>query len=375
MTSILAKFDAEESLSLDEVEQALSGKLCDLQGDDDAPSQRVRMSNLIIYCNTREVAEHIAEQIPDVVAAHPARVLFLVGEPGVGPSELRASVSVDAHAFGRHQQSCTEVVFLLASGEAVHRLHFAVRSLLVGDLPTNLWWACPIPPGLGGDFLFNLAVQSQQVIYDSDGWPDPVPGVATTAAWLKNIEETKIPRKWRVASDLNWRRLKYWRRLLGQALDEGSAPGAAETITQVEVEHGPHGVVEAWLYVSWLAKRLQWQVRKGKVESKKEMDWTFDRAGGETTVTVRRLDEGTPNVLTVRLHCSIDNQATVMTLGYAQPHRLGISLPGQDTETRTIAIPALSAAEIVGRQLSDRERDPAFRESMAVAKTLAESLR
>ena len=42
-----------------------------------------------------------------------------------------------------------------------------------------------------------------------------------------------------MASDLNWRRLKYWRRLLLQALEPASAPGAAETVSEVLVEHGP----------------------------------------------------------------------------------------------------------------------------------------
>ena len=39
-------------------------------------------------------------------------------------------------------------------------------------------------------------------------------GVAATASWLDRIERMGAGGRWRVASDLNWRRLKYWRRLL-----------------------------------------------------------------------------------------------------------------------------------------------------------------
>jgi hypothetical protein len=39
-----------------------------------------------------------------------------------------------------------------------------------------------------------------------------------------------------------------------------------------------------------------------------------------------------------------------------------------------MALPPHTAAELIGRQLSDRERDPAFRESMAVAGGMAQSL-
>ena len=54
--------------------------------------------------------------------------------------------------------------------------------------------------------------------------------------------------------------------------------------------------------------------------------------------------------------------------------RLAIQLEGVDAAPRTMAVPPLSAAELIGRQLSDRERDPAFRESMAVAQVMAQSL-
>ena len=42
----------------------------------------MRMSNLVIYCQTVEAARRIAAQVQDVVAVHPARVLLLVGDNG-----------------------------------------------------------------------------------------------------------------------------------------------------------------------------------------------------------------------------------------------------------------------------------------------------
>ena len=55
----------------------------------------------------------------------------------------------------------------------VDRLPFAVRALVIGDLPTNLWWASNQPPPLAGSLLYELAENAQQIIYDSLGWPDP----------------------------------------------------------------------------------------------------------------------------------------------------------------------------------------------------------
>ena len=54
--------------------------------------------------------------------------------------------------------------------------------------------------------------------------------------------------------------------------------------------------------------------------------------------------------------------------------RLATFLEGVDAAPRTQTLPPLSPAELVGKQLSDRERDPVFRESMAVAQVLAQSL-
>src|SRR5205823_6176174 len=166
-------------------------------------------------------------------------------------------------------------VTLRAGGSAVDRLPFVVRTLSIGDLPTNLWWAAAQPPALAGPLLYDLAEHAQQIIYDSIGWSDPARGVAATSAWLNQIERSAAGSRWRVASDLNWRRLKYWRRLVAQALDPASAPGAAESVTEILVEHGPHAVVQAWELGSWLARRLGWMVRGGRVQPGVEIAWQF----------------------------------------------------------------------------------------------------
>src|SRR5205085_1035705 len=83
-------------------------------------------------------------------------------------------------------------------------------------------------------------------------------------------------------SDLNWRRLKYWRRLLTQSLDPASAPGAAESVTDILVEYGPSALVRAWELVSWLARHLGWRVQGGRVHASAEMAWRFFGPQGAT---------------------------------------------------------------------------------------------
>jgi outer membrane receptor protein involved in Fe transport len=65
----------------------------------------------------------------------------------------------------------------------------------------------------------------------------------------------------------------------------------------------------------------------------------------------------------------IDNVRGTMTFATA-----GITIDNDDLAPRTIADTSQSIAELVGRQLSDRERDPVFRQTMAVAQSLAQSV-
>jgi glucose-6-phosphate dehydrogenase assembly protein OpcA len=359
---------------LQDIERELNRQMRILQGADHTPILRARMSNLVIFCTSKEMADTIATQVPDIVTVHPARVLLLVGELGPENADITATVLVRAQRVGSQQQACTEQVTLHAAGPAVDGLPFAVRALLIGDLPTNLWWSCSQPPPLAGPLLYELAEFAQQILYDSIGWPQPARGVAATAAWLEQIERVSVGGRRRVASDLNWRRLKYWRRLLSQSLDPASAPGAAQSVSEVVVEHGPHAVIQAWELLSWLARRLEWRVQSGKVQPGVEISWRFAAAQAEPLVRIRRLEQGPPEIRRVRIACKLEGKPIALNLVVESDIRLAVLVEGVDSEPRTMTVPKQSAAELIGRQLSDREPDPVFRESMAVAQVFARSV-
>ncbi len=361
------------TVPLRDVERELSRQLKVLQGEGPVPVLRSRMSNLIIFCNSGMHADALDAQIPDVCAAHPARVLLLVGERSATDGAVKADVSVRPINVEQRQFACAEEVMLHAGGGEVDRLPFAVRPFLIGDLPINLWWAAPIPPPLAGPLLYELAEQAQQVIYDSIGWPDPARGVAATAGWLEQVERNDAV-QWRVASDLNWRRLKYWRRVLRQALDPASTPGAADSANELLVEHGPHASVQAWELVSWLARRMHWRVQGGKVTPNVEMVWRCDAPAGAARIRIHRLEKGPPEVNRVRIACRLDGEPAALHVMVEDGQRLAIHLEGAPGEPRTLTLPQPALPELVGRQLSDRERDPVFRESMQVAGVMARSL-
>ena len=226
----------------------------------------------------------------------------------------------------------------------------------------------------GGSLLYELSERAQQVVYDSIGWSEPARGIVATAAWLRRLDDETKAGRWRVASDLNWRRLKYWRRLLAQSLDPASAPGALDSISEVLVEHGPHAVIQAWELVSWLAARLGWQVEAGAMQPGVEIDWQFAAPHGKVNVRIRRLDQGPSEVRRVRLACQLAGQEGAIDVKVTEEGRLAAILEGVDAAPRTLTAPPQPLAELVGRQLSDRERDPLFIASMSVAQALAQQV-
>ncbi len=328
------------------------------------------MSNLVIYCGKEEQAALIRNDIPGIVGIHPARVLLLIGEsPNHEPAS--AEVTVWCQAGGNHR-ACSEQVTVRATGAEVDRLPFVVRSLLIGDLPINIWWATPLPPPLAGPLLYDLAESAQQVVYDSLGWANPHRGVAATAAWLTKFERGGAKGCWRVASDLNWRRLKYWRRILTQAFDPASNPGALETVTEIHVEHGPHAVTQAWQIVGWLASRLQWRVQTSRVQPGVDFDWIVKHPRGSLRLRITRLPEGPTAIHRIRIACQLLGKPGTLNIAIQDERRLSVTTEGVESAPRTVTLQHQTLSDMVGRQLSDRERDSVFAESMAVAQVFAE---
>lgn len=370
-----SKHALSDSVALKDVESELTRRMRIVQGPGDSPILRACMSNLVIYCDRPELANQVALEIPDIVATHPARVLLLIAEPSLEAGDLKATVAVRGRVVDPGRWVCSEFVTLHAQGRASERLPYAVRGLLIGDLPTNLWWAAPQPPSMAGHLLYDLAEHAQQIIYDSIGWIEPPKVMAATASWLSQFEARPGRVRWRVASDLNWRRLKYWRRILAQALDPASVPGAIESLSEILMEHGPHAVIQAWGLAGWLVSRLGWHVEGGHFQEGEEISWQFRSPAGPARLRIRRLPEGTPEIHRIRLACILEGKPGALNLELHPDRRLSVMPEGViSAEPRTLVAPVQSRAELISRQLSDRERDPVFHESMAVALLLAQTL-
>lgn len=331
---------------------------------------RACMSNLVIFCASPEEARNLPAEIGTIVERHPARVLLLVGD--AAKQGLEASVSAVCHLAGNGtERICSEHVTLEAAPGAERSLPATVRALLIGDLPSALWWASPRPPHTEGPLFGELASLTEHVIWDSAAFAGRAGGLETVRRWAVAGEERPPPSRILV-SDLAWRRLKPWRSLIAQTLDPKREPGALESLEAVALEHGPGGVIEAWLLLGWLAARLGWSVRRTGVARGDELVLAFDTGAGPLAATLRQREDAAEGIRSAHLAWRAGgaghHEAIFTRVGDDRLEaRLGNAVP------RMLSAPPVPRAALVARQLPKRFRDPVFHESLAHARAMAEA--
>ena len=120
--------------------------------------------------------------------------------------------------------------------------------------------------------------------------------------------------------------------------------------------------------------RLHWKVRLGKVQPGVEISWEVETAHGTMKVRIQRLSDAPSEVRKVRITCKINGSPQILSIAVDNDMQLAVVLEGTDAPPRTVAVKSSSVSELVIRQLSDRERDPVFQESMAVAEVFARTV-
>lgn len=328
---------------------------------------RALMGNLIIVCRHAGEESGIAQEIPAIVSQYPSRVLLLVADAGSRSTEIEASVTIQERLRGTSRQVCGEVATIRAGAPTASRLASTVRAVLLGDLPTALWWATAEAPPLAGDLFVQLAALADQVIYDSFAWTDPLRQLVAMANWVGGKGS-------KVTADLAWRRPKLWRRIISQSLDPSVAPDALEAIREVHIEHGPHALTQAWLLTGWLAFRLGWAPRGGKVLPGPEVSWSFQWAHGTPRIEIKRLPEAAPDLRSIRILTRVNGRAVTFRFELEAPGRINVLADGLNDRTLGLTGPVHTRGQLVARQLPDLARDRLFESSMALARTMAETV-
>ncbi|ESS68279.1 glucose-6-phosphate dehydrogenase subunit [Methyloglobulus morosus KoM1] len=326
--------------------------------DGHAVVMRACMSNLIIFCDSPQEAEIINQEIAAIVDVHPARILLLLGNGKPSESTMEANVAIYYTALDDGWQVCAERIDIVSTSAMAERLPSVARSLLVGDLPTTLWWASQRPPPTAGETFFQLAELANQIIYDNVGWVNPAQGVAAMTRWVAAQQNIQI------VHNLAWRRFAGWRKLISQVLDPQTEPDALESLHTIEIAHGPHALPMTWLLTGWLASQLNWQPIDGKRLSDSELVWRFRNNNQDIKVHVTRLPKGNPLIYQLLFDWGKPALAGRICFKRLDNERIGISEELSTVPPRVFTVQVPERSTLVSAQLAQRNRDKIFENAL-----------
>ncbi len=341
---------------------------------DDQPITRACMSNLIVYCDNPADADALAPQFALMARRHPARIILLVGCDPDQSQGIVAQVTAGVTQLGKRRHISSEQVRISASADGLGRLASAARPLLIGDLPTALWWNSIKPPPTGGNIFQELQEMSSSVIYDSRGWRDPRTGLIATANWVLGTRERSL------VTDLAWMRTRFWRRLFAESLAPHVLPGALNQIERIELEHGPHALPMVWLFVGWLAHCLSWQPQGGKVGSDKHLIMNFLSEHGPVQIEISRDDQGPAELRRVNVHsrgagptaASLEAEFEALDSERVAIRIDNVALGGQ-TEN-FLSAPNDPPILLLAWQLANRTGQAEFRKALGIARAMAQEM-
>lgn len=254
---------APKDVSVADIEHELD-KVWSSKGD--SVAARASTFNLLVYEALDNSLLTPSAPVEAIATQNPCRVIDLRDKAG-GTEDDTVEAQVAAYCpinAGRSSLVCCEYITLQAPESAFVRMCSTVASLLIPDLPTFLWWQGDLD--LNRQLFQQLVDLSYRVIIDSRGFIRPEEDLG---------EMHQLIREGRQCSDLNWQRLNSWQELTAQAFDPPDRRQALLSIDRVTIDYKTGNPCQAYMFLGWLASRLQWE----PVERKQtfEFDYLIDR--------------------------------------------------------------------------------------------------
>ena len=184
-----------------------------------------------------------------IVAANPCRIIALCPTAGEDRGvQAQVAAYCPVHKRNSGNLICCEYITLRGTEAALERVSGIVTGLMIGDLPTLLWWKAN--PDADRGLFQRLATTSSSVIVDSSSFAES----EAELLLMQSLIEEGIP-----IADLNWRRLAAWQELAAEAFDAPERRAAIREIDRVTIDYEKGNTTQALMYLGWLASRLQWR--------------------------------------------------------------------------------------------------------------------
>ncbi|MGH7776714.1 MAG: glucose-6-phosphate dehydrogenase assembly protein OpcA [Candidatus Dormibacterales bacterium] len=270
-------------VGLDEVAERMARMRAQLAHDEaeepGRPHTRGAVMNMLVCGDSRLAAEAAARAAKALALHHPSRTVVVVGE-SARREAMDAEVEIEWHLLMGSPQVAYEQVVLRVPLAALEGLPAMVAPLLLGDVPTYLWWT----GARGVDRrALSAAPACQAWIVDSATFMPPGPAIVELAR-LAGAATLGL-------GDLHWARSGPWREALAQAFNAPTRRPLLGAVTEVAIRHGrgSGGLAAALLLAGWLAARLRWRLLRPGTFGGEEVEARFQGPGGrEVRVTAGR---------------------------------------------------------------------------------------
>ncbi len=176
---------------------------------------------------------------------HPCRAFLVMVDRDA--TELKAELRSYTREHRLNRSLRLELIHITVSPADVPKISNLILPVLVNDLPTQLFWNEGPQEDLR--FLAQLSAMSDQLVYDSSLFPEPMDEI-------KLFEHFQLERV-----DLTWLRLTPWRRGLAEAFEHFEWQAEAETKVEIHHNHTAGSRASSQLMGNWLRTKLNAQIK------------------------------------------------------------------------------------------------------------------
>lgn len=259
---------------------------------------------------------------------HPAQAIVIREEAAVRGRHLDAWISTDVH---RPETLCAvecELITLHVRGRAADHLGGLLDPLLVGGVPTYLWWLGT--PPFGKREMFDALGVCDGLVVDSSHFEEPYHAFNGMSRLLR-VAHHRLG-----LADLQWARLRPWRESVAQFFTPADRRPFLAGISEVGIDYAGEGRgnrIAAALVAGWMASGLGWKLRRATAGIGGVVAAVYEAGGRSIDVQFRSLpkaDRVSGEVCAVRVGGAAHGRSFRLSVMHDPPRRRGGAVPDMD---------------------------------------------
>ena len=330
--------------------------------------QRVYTTNLVAYAEDHDTGYRVERVLMDLTQFQPGRYILIRPALDTGEAPVRYYVSGHCPFWAEPHRVCCDIIKLVAQTDSIENLYGFTFSLLVPDLPVELWWPGDLP--LKNKFFAKMAEASNRVWVDSAKFKNPEQSVARLAfLWKQRFPGTLL-------ADMNWVRIQRWRALIAELFDGAWAKYLSQ-IKQVTLEYGEGShPLRGFFLALWMADRMGWKYKGSPLASVPEKI-DFDSPSGPVEVLLKAVpvqDAKRDRIFAVGILTRGEKPALFSIVRDADPHMVmaRAEVEGGESFSRAVTFEHLHSNQVLAEGLKNLGADVAWDRVLSLAGQILE---